>query len=181
MGGYRKVFELSCELERICRYGGRTGLWIWELVVVVCEVDCSCLVECWWSMVGAVVIVGQWALGSLPELDFDWGGGGLGLDTWLWEVVVVQWWGHDRSERPSNLHSTDGDKNSSIGLQSASSTDHSDTGSSKCVYECFHPQLITLNGCCRSEASQLLHERWKAAIRCYSDPTVDLSVPSLGG
>lgn len=81
----------------------------------------------------------------------------------------------DRSERTSNLHSTDGDKNLGTGLQSALSIDHSDTGSSNCVYESYHPRLIALNGCCRSEASQLLDERWKAAIRCYSDPTVDLS------
>ncbi|XP_021750595.1 uncharacterized protein LOC110716291 isoform X2 [Chenopodium quinoa] len=81
----------------------------------------------------------------------------------------------DRSEKTSNLHSTDGDKNVGIGLQSASSIDHSDSGSSKCVYESYRPKLIALNGCCRSEASQLLHERWKGAIYCYSDPTVDLS------
>ncbi|KMT02538.1 hypothetical protein BVRB_9g202250 [Beta vulgaris subsp. vulgaris] len=77
----------------------------------------------------------------------------------------------DRSDRTTNLHSTDGD----TGLQSALSLDHSDTGSSKSVYESFRPRLIALNGCCTTEASQLLHQRWKTAINCYSDPTVDLS------
>ncbi|KNA18331.1 hypothetical protein SOVF_071780 [Spinacia oleracea] len=77
----------------------------------------------------------------------------------------------DRSERTSNLHLVDGDKNLGTGL----GIDHSDTGSSKSVYESFRPRLTALNGCCRSEASQLLHERWNGAVHCYSDPTVDLS------
>ncbi|XP_057540252.1 uncharacterized protein LOC130818201 [Amaranthus tricolor] len=80
----------------------------------------------------------------------------------------------DRSDRTSNLQ-PDGDKNLSSGLESTWSIDHFDTGSSKSIYESFRPRLIALNGCGRSEASQLLHERWKEAIRCYSDPTVDLS------
>ncbi|XP_010688599.2 uncharacterized protein LOC104902507 isoform X2 [Beta vulgaris subsp. vulgaris] len=61
----------------------------------------------------------------------------------------------DRSDRTTNLHSTDGD----TGLQSALSLDHSDTGSTKSVYETFRPRLIALNGCCTTEASQLLHQQ----------------------
>lgn len=81
----------------------------------------------------------------------------------------------DRSERVSSLHSNDGDMNLGAAFRSVPSTDHTDAGSSKSVNERFHSQFIALSGCCRSDASQLLHERWKAAIHCYNDPSIDLS------
>ncbi|ESQ49273.1 hypothetical protein EUTSA_v10021713mg [Eutrema salsugineum] len=37
------------------------------------------------------------------------------------------------------------------------------------------PRIITLKDCSRSEAFQLLSERWAAAMHQYNDPTVDLS------
>ncbi|XP_010547183.1 PREDICTED: uncharacterized protein LOC104819021 [Tarenaya hassleriana] len=36
-------------------------------------------------------------------------------------------------------------------------------------------RIIPLEGCYRSEAYQLLSERWAAAMHLYNDPTVDLS------
>ncbi|XP_074303046.1 uncharacterized protein LOC141637470 [Silene latifolia] len=81
----------------------------------------------------------------------------------------------DESERASNLHSSDGETNLGTGFRRAPSIDSSDGGSNKSAYESFHPRLIALNGCCASEASQLLHQRWKAAIHCYDDPTIDLT------
>ncbi|KAL9229281.1 hypothetical protein vseg_004766 [Gypsophila vaccaria] len=80
----------------------------------------------------------------------------------------------DKSERASSFHSSDGER-SMTGFRSVPSIDSSDGGSNKSAYESFHPRLIALNGCCASEASQLLHGRWKAAIHCYNDPTIDLS------
>ncbi|CAH2044802.1 unnamed protein product, partial [Thlaspi arvense] len=37
------------------------------------------------------------------------------------------------------------------------------------------PQIISPEGCSRSEAYQLLSDRWAAAMHLYNDPTVDLS------
>ncbi|CAA7060739.1 unnamed protein product, partial [Microthlaspi erraticum] len=37
------------------------------------------------------------------------------------------------------------------------------------------PRIISPEGCCGSEAYQLLSGRWAAAMHLYNDPTVDLS------
>ncbi|KAJ6841417.1 uncharacterized protein M6B38_306020 [Iris pallida] len=36
------------------------------------------------------------------------------------------------------------------------------------------PGLIPIDGCCRSEAVQLLNERWAAAMHSFNDPSIDL-------
>ncbi|KAF5176905.1 phosphatase 2C, partial [Thalictrum thalictroides] len=40
-----------------------------------------------------------------------------------------------------------------------------------------HPasHLLTIHGCCRSGAAQLLTDRWVTAIHSYNDPSIDLS------
>uniref|UniRef100_A0A1J3F5P7 Uncharacterized protein n=2 Tax=Noccaea caerulescens TaxID=107243 RepID=A0A1J3F5P7_NOCCA len=37
------------------------------------------------------------------------------------------------------------------------------------------PRIISPEGCCGSEAYQLLSDRWAAAMHLYNDPSVDLS------
>ncbi|GAB2284965.1 hypothetical protein Dimus_019420 [Dionaea muscipula] len=81
----------------------------------------------------------------------------------------------DRFDRASNLHSSDGDRNSSTISRHAPNVDHGDAGSSSLLKGSLNSGLISLNGCCKSEASQLLRDRWEAAIRCYNDPSIHLS------
>ncbi|WCJ37310.1 hypothetical protein M5689_018459 [Euphorbia peplus] len=48
-------------------------------------------------------------------------------------------------------------------------------GSSNFPYEKYRPSLIALQGCCQSEAAQLLNDRWALAMHKYDDTTIDLS------
>ncbi|XP_042959647.1 uncharacterized protein LOC122294773 isoform X2 [Carya illinoinensis] len=48
-------------------------------------------------------------------------------------------------------------------------------GSSNLLNENHRSGLIALEGCCCSEASQLLDDRWAAALDCYNNPSIDLS------
>ncbi|KAL8139868.1 hypothetical protein V2J09_005889 [Rumex salicifolius] len=73
-------------------------------------------------------------------------------------------------EKTSSLHGGD-DKSIAAAFRSAPS----DARSSNCLNESLHRRVISLNGCSRSEAGQLLHDRWEATINCYNDPEIDLS------
>ncbi|XP_065873699.1 uncharacterized protein [Euphorbia lathyris] len=53
--------------------------------------------------------------------------------------------------------------------------DHVDVGSSNLLGEKYRPGLIALQGCCRSEAAQLLNDRWAMAMHKYDDTSIDLS------
>ncbi|KAI3806216.1 hypothetical protein L1987_22113 [Smallanthus sonchifolius] len=71
--------------------------------------------------------------------------------------------GGDRLERASS-YGNDGEKNQAAGLRNVPIMDHADL-----------PQLIGLQGCCNSEAYQLLNNRWAAAMNAYENPSTDLA------
>merc|ERR1711879_1100370 len=68
-----------------------------------------------------------------------------------------------------------GEKNQHVPSRNIPVLDHFDIGSSNLMHENSHPRLIALEGCYRSEASQLLNERWAQAMHNYNDTSVDLS------
>ncbi|KAK3031817.1 hypothetical protein RJ639_035954 [Escallonia herrerae] len=53
--------------------------------------------------------------------------------------------------------------------------DYGDAGTSNLANENPHPKLISLRGCCDSEAFQLLNDRWAAAMNAYNSPSTDLA------
>ncbi|CAI9300918.1 unnamed protein product [Lactuca saligna] len=67
--------------------------------------------------------------------------------------------GGDRLEKTSS-YGNDGDRNQ----RNVPILDHADP-----------PRLIGLQGCCSSEAYQLLNNRWAAAINAYENPSTDLA------
>ncbi|KAJ4969402.1 hypothetical protein NE237_016103 [Protea cynaroides] len=80
----------------------------------------------------------------------------------------------DRFERTSSSHSNDGEKNQTSS-RNTPTLDHTEAVTSNHLNENSPSRLIALNGCCSSEAAQLLNDRWAAAIYSYNDPTIDLS------
>ncbi|KAK1436993.1 hypothetical protein QVD17_02777 [Tagetes erecta] len=68
-------------------------------------------------------------------------------------------YGGDRLERTSS-YGSDGDKKQAATLKDVPIMDNADL-----------PQLIGLQGCGRSEAYQLLNNRWTAAIDAYENPS----------
>ncbi|KAB5527780.1 hypothetical protein DKX38_021627 [Salix brachista] len=90
------------------------------------------------------------------------------------------WFGADRFDRGSSLYQIDGEKNQQ--QQSHANTrnnipdHHGDAGSSSLLNDNYSSHtLIPLEGCCRSEASQLLNDRWAAIMHSYNDTSIDLS------
>ncbi|KAJ6723902.1 PHOSPHOPANTOTHENATE--CYSTEINE LIGASE 2 [Salix koriyanagi] len=86
----------------------------------------------------------------------------------------------DRFDRGSSLYQIDGEKNQQ--QQSHANTrnnipdHHGDAGSSSLLNDNYSSHtLIPLEGCCRSEASQLLNDRWAAIMHSYNDTSIDLS------
>lgn len=71
--------------------------------------------------------------------------------------------GGDRLER-TNIYVNDGDKNQVAALRNVPILDRSDP-----------PRLIALEGCCSSEAYQLLNNRWAAAVNAYENPSTDIA------
>ncbi|KAK1412701.1 hypothetical protein QVD17_34160 [Tagetes erecta] len=71
--------------------------------------------------------------------------------------------GGDRLERASS-YGNEGEKNQAAGLRNAPIMDHADP-----------PRLVGLQGCCNSEAYQLLNNRWAAAMSAYESPSTDLA------
>ena len=65
----------------------------------------------------------------------------------------------DRFDRVNNFCANDGDKNQVVAPRNVPNIDQGDSGSSNIMNENARPGLITLDGCCSSEASQLLNER----------------------
>ncbi|KAI3749759.1 hypothetical protein L2E82_20375 [Cichorium intybus] len=68
--------------------------------------------------------------------------------------------GGDRLERATS-YGNDGEKNQ---VRNVPIVDHADP-----------PRLIGLQGCCTSEAYQLLNNRWAAAMNAYENPSTDLA------
>ncbi|EEF37776.1 uncharacterized protein LOC8288304 isoform X1 [Ricinus communis] len=81
----------------------------------------------------------------------------------------------DRLDRSNSLFANDAEKNQHVPSRNIPVLDHFDIGSSNLMHENSHPRLIALEGCYRSEASQLLNERWAQAMHNYNDTSVDLS------
>ncbi|CAN8260127.1 unnamed protein product [Cochlearia groenlandica] len=73
---------------------------------------------------------------------------------------------------PGNRKNTGGDRTSSQQNKDGNRSQLVDTGFQT---EKTSRKIIRLNGCSRSEAYQLLSERWGAGMHLYNDPTVDLS------
>ncbi|KAL5794395.1 hypothetical protein ACOSP7_002989 [Xanthoceras sorbifolium] len=71
----------------------------------------------------------------------------------------------DRFDRTNNLYGNDGEKNQLTTARNTPVVNHGDTGL----------RLIHLEGFSRSEAAQLLDNRWRAAMHSYNDTSIDLS------
>ncbi|XP_008801252.2 uncharacterized protein LOC103715418 isoform X1 [Phoenix dactylifera] len=80
----------------------------------------------------------------------------------------------DRFEKTSYSYGIDGEKSQASNLRNFPSTDHGEAGGSNVQNE-NHPGLIPIDGCCTSEAAQLLNDRWANAMHLCNDPSVDLS------
>ncbi|KAJ9176720.1 hypothetical protein P3X46_012002 [Hevea brasiliensis] len=82
----------------------------------------------------------------------------------------------DRFDRSNSLYASDAEKNQQFAPpRNLPIVDHVDVGSSNVLNENSRPGLISLDGCCRSEASQLLNDRWALAMHNYNDDSIDLS------
>ncbi|KAL8225067.1 hypothetical protein R6Q57_017624 [Mikania cordata] len=71
--------------------------------------------------------------------------------------------GGDRLERASS-YGNDVEKNQAAALRNVPIMEHADP-----------LRLIGLQGCCNSEAYQLLNNRWAAAMNAYESPSTDLA------
>ncbi|KAI3667857.1 hypothetical protein L6452_42927 [Arctium lappa] len=71
--------------------------------------------------------------------------------------------GGDRLER-ANIYMNDGDKHQVDALRNVPILDRPDP-----------PRLIALEGCCSSEAYQLMNNRWAAAMNAYENPSTDIA------
>ncbi|KAF2284716.1 hypothetical protein GH714_029509 [Hevea brasiliensis] len=81
-----------------------------------------------------------------------------------------------RFDRSNSLYASDAEKNQQFAPpRNLPIVDHVDVGSSNVLNENSRPGLISLDGCCRSEASQLLNDRWALAMHNYNDDSIDLS------
>ncbi|OWM82951.1 uncharacterized protein LOC116189168 [Punica granatum] len=78
----------------------------------------------------------------------------------------------ERFDRSSNPYALDGDK---LAARNIPIADPRDTGIRNFPNDSHHFGLIPLEGCCSSEAYQLLSDRWAAAIHCCNDPSIDPS------
>ncbi|KAK9159377.1 hypothetical protein Syun_005718 [Stephania yunnanensis] len=65
----------------------------------------------------------------------------------------------ERFDRPNILHGNEGDKSQVFASRALPVTDHGEIGSSTIGNETPRPGLITIDGCCSSEAAQLLSDR----------------------
>ncbi|KAF2284721.1 hypothetical protein GH714_029559 [Hevea brasiliensis] len=85
-----------------------------------------------------------------------------------------------RFDRSNSLYASDAEKNQQFAPpRNLPIVDHVDVGSSNVLNENSRPGLISLDGCCRSEASQLLNDRWALAMHNYNDDSIDLSDSSV--
>ncbi|KAK6141547.1 hypothetical protein DH2020_024714 [Rehmannia glutinosa] len=74
--------------------------------------------------------------------------------------------GGDRLER-ANSYVSDGDRNPLAATKSGPIADVDSTYNNRAI-ESGRGKLIPLHGCCNSEASQLLSNRWTAAMNAYN-------------
>ncbi|CAN0927275.1 hypothetical protein LINGRAHAP2_LOCUS35805 [Linum grandiflorum] len=82
----------------------------------------------------------------------------------------------DRFDRFGGLYGNDGDKSQThSSSRSIHGIDHGDAGMQNLQNENSRGALISLEGCCHSDASQLLNDRWATVMHTYNDPAIDLS------
>ncbi|GLT45162.1 hypothetical protein SLA2020_190150 [Shorea laevis] len=78
----------------------------------------------------------------------------------------------DRFDRTNNSYGNDGEKNQPATARNNPAIDHGDIGGGSIPNEDARPGLIVLEGCSRSEAAQLLKDRWAAAMQLCNDPSI---------
>ncbi|PSR94992.1 hypothetical protein CEY00_Acc25747 [Actinidia chinensis var. chinensis] len=83
--------------------------------------------------------------------------------------------GGDRFERMNNRSANDGENNQVPASRNVPIADHGYALGSNIVNENPQAALIPLQGCCKSEACELLNDRWKAAITACYDPSIDFT------
>ncbi|KAL8146758.1 uncharacterized protein LOC141707555 isoform X2 [Apium graveolens] len=82
--------------------------------------------------------------------------------------------GGEKLER-ANSYANEGDKAQVAASKKNSSVDRRDASSSIPVNENAPARLISLHGCCESEAFRLLNDRWAATMDAYNNPSIDAS------
>ncbi|GAU33654.1 hypothetical protein TSUD_310620 [Trifolium subterraneum] len=75
----------------------------------------------------------------------------------------------DRLDRTNSVGS-DLEKNQLASSRNIQVSDHGDASSSYILNDNYYSRLIALEGCSSSAASQLLSDRWTAAIQSYNNP-----------
>ncbi|KAK1398045.1 Esterase [Heracleum sosnowskyi] len=78
----------------------------------------------------------------------------------------------EKLERASS-YANEGDKAQAAGSRNFPSVDRRDASSSVLVNESAPARLISLHGCCESEAFRLLNDRWAATMDAYNNPSID--------
>ncbi|XP_044951333.1 uncharacterized protein LOC123401572 isoform X1 [Hordeum vulgare subsp. vulgare] len=76
----------------------------------------------------------------------------------------------DRAEKANYSYNNDGEKSHVPSLKNLPPIIHHDAFVSNAQNDYSHARLVPLEGCSASEASQLLSERWAAAMNMYNDP-----------
>lgn len=79
----------------------------------------------------------------------------------------------NQRNRPNRRKSAD--KSQVSASKNVPVVDHGDAGGSSLLNDNSRPGLIALDGCSNSEASQLLNDRWAAAIQGANDTSIDPS------
>ncbi|XAR58806.1 hypothetical protein NMG60_11014354 [Bertholletia excelsa] len=83
--------------------------------------------------------------------------------------------GGDRIDRMINNYTNEAEKSQVATSRNMPITDHGDVTGSNLVNENPRPGLIPMHLCCKSDAFQLMNERWTAAINACNDPSTSLA------
>ncbi|KAJ1279915.1 hypothetical protein BS78_04G191900 [Paspalum vaginatum] len=81
----------------------------------------------------------------------------------------------DRVDKANYSYNNDGEKSNVLSLKNLPPIVHHETFFSNVQNDYNQTRLVPLEGCSASEASQLLSDRWTAAMNLYNDQTVDSS------
>ncbi|XP_062219593.1 uncharacterized protein LOC133919262 [Phragmites australis] len=81
----------------------------------------------------------------------------------------------DRTDKANYSFSNDGEKSHVPSLKNLPPIVHHETFFSNVQNDYNQTRLVPLEGCSASEASQLLSDRWAAAMNLYNDQSIDSS------
>ncbi|OEL17369.1 hypothetical protein BAE44_0021613 [Dichanthelium oligosanthes] len=81
----------------------------------------------------------------------------------------------DRADKANYSYNNDGEKSHVPSLKNLPPIVHHETFFSNVQNDYNQTRLVPLEGCSSSEASQLLSDRWTAAMNLYNDQTIDSS------